>query len=408
MSTKDCLRERRSFYYGAFAICTTSLAGFGSVVSASAGFRSAAQVWLVFGLGALQAALGIVSGSYGPFRPRNRLVYYVAQCSLLTAILALAPAGGLLGIIVLPVVSQGIFHLSRGGASLVGAYLFLLDVGVWSHRAGWRGAAEAAMSYSTAFAFTIAFTVITRQALNAREREATLRAKVEDANRRLREYAMQAEGLATTRERNRVAREIHDGLGHYLTVVKTQLDAAMALMPSDPARAGDAVLKASKLAAEALDDVRRSVGALRSDVPRSPLPDALRALSAELGLPVTLRIDGTPRELAPAYEHALFRSVQEALTNVRKHAAASAAEVTLDFTDVDRVTLAVVDDGRGVQRTRGDGFGLRGIRERIELLGGRVESGNRDSGGFALRVDLPVREPSRPTAQSPAPSLGAS
>jgi signal transduction histidine kinase len=217
-----------------------------------------------------------------------------------------------------------------------------------------------------------------------------LRGEVEEANRQLREYAAQAEELATARERNRLAREIHDGVGHYLTVVKTQLDAAAALLPTQPEPAREAVLKASRLAGEALDDVRRSVGTLRTDVARPPLADALRGLTAELGLPVTVRVDGAVRPLAPAVEHALFRSAQEGLTNVRRHAHATTAEVALDFRPADRVLLAVVDNGHGVVSSPNGGFGLRGIRERIQILGGRVEAGNRDEGGFALRVEVPA------------------
>jgi signal transduction histidine kinase len=240
-----------------------------------------------------------------------------------------------------------------------------------------------------AFAFTIAFTLITRQALLAKDRAEQLRQEIEAANARLRAYAAQAEDLATTRERNRVAREIHDGIGHYLTVVKTQLDAAAAILPAQPDKAREAILKSAKLTGDALDDVRRSVGALRTDTARPPLPEALQALVHEAGLPVTIRLAGEPRPLAPGVEHALFRSAQEALTNIRKHAGATAAELSLDFAAGGRVTLAVTDNGRGAAGTAA-GFGLVGIRERIAVIGGRVESGNRPGGGFTLTVEVPA------------------
>ena len=219
-----------------------------------------------------------------------------------------------------------------------------------------------------------------------------LREEMEDANRRLRESAAQAEELATTRERNRLAREIHDGVGHYLTVVKTQLDAAGALIATQPDRAKEEVAKAAKLTADALDDVRRSVASLRTDQSRLPLSESLRALVHEVGLPVAVRIEGEPRPLAPGVEHALFRSAQEGLTNVRKHAGASAAEVVLEFRNGGRVLLSVTDNGHGMKGTNGTaaGFGLVGVRERIELLGGRVEAGNRGAGGFALTLEVPA------------------
>jgi len=246
------------------------------------------------------------------------------------------------------------------------------------------------VNYSAAFAFTIAFTIITKQALNARAQQEKLRLEIEAANTQLRAAAAQTEELATTRERNRVAREIHDGVGHYLTVVKTQLDAAAALIPHRPAEARTAVEKAAKLTAEALDDVRRSVGALRTDAPRLPLPEALRELVAH-GEPVpTLAIEGAPRPIAPGIEHALFRAAQEGLTNIRKHARATSALVRLDFRTPSRVVLELSDNGVGANGAPGSGFGLQGLRERIEVIGGKVDAANRLEGGFALRVEVPA------------------
>ncbi|HWA87654.1 MAG TPA: ATP-binding protein, partial [Opitutus sp.] len=131
---------------------------------------------------------------------------------------------------------------------------------------------------------------------------------------------------------------------------------------------------------------------LRAETARPPLPAALRELAREAGLPVTVRVGGTERGLPPGVEHALFRSAQEALTNVRKHAGASAVEVTLEFQADGRVRLAVTDDGCGVNGAGcgASGVGLIGIRERVEVLGGRVESGNRRGGGFALAVEVPA------------------
>lgn len=380
------IHQRRSSYYGAFAFGCCILTGYASFLTDDRFYAPAGWVIVVFVLGALYAALGVGSGALDEVRRRKAGIYYLAQCAILTGIVWLSPTRGFMGIIVLPVVSQAIFDLRRRFAALVALYLFTVDIAVW----GWPGMQSAAMSYATAFVFTIAFTFTTRRALDAREREATLRAEVEAANRQLREHAAQAEELATIRERNRLAREIHDGVGHYLTVVKTQLDAAAALLPDQPERARAAVLKASRLSAEALDDVRRSVGSLRTDAVRPPLPEALRALTRELGLPVEVSVAGAVRELPPAVEHALFRSAQEGLTNIRKHAAASTAEVALDFRSATRVQLAVLDNGRGQAGATNGGFGLKGIRERIELLGGRVETGNRHDGGFALRVELPA------------------
>lgn len=382
----------RSNLYGALSYASITLSYYAGFFGNRHYYSSEWMVPVVFGLGGIYAALGVLLSSYVECDGRaGRPGYFMLQCAILTGIVFISPSRDFVGILVLPALAQAIFHLRAWQSAIVGLYLFGISIAVWAVTNGWNGAIEATTSYATAFAFTVVFAVITRQAIVSREREAKLRAEVEAANQQLREHAAQTADLATTRERNRVAREIHDGVGHYLTVVKTQLDAAAALMPSQPDRALEAVTKAAKLAGDALDDVRRSVGTLRTDAARPPLPQALRELTQEAGLPVTVRVEGAVRALPPGIEHALFRSAQEGLTNIRKHAEASAAEVALAFRPEGKVTLAVTDNGRGVQpASGGGGFGLVGIRERIEVLGGRVESGNRSAGGFALTIEVPA------------------
>ncbi len=387
--------HRTGSLYGAIAYGTVILTCFAGFLGQQHYYSSEWMVPVVFALGGLYGAIGVLGGRFTScLRPSRFVVYYLVQCTILTAIIYLSPSRGFMGILVLPVVSQAVFDLRARYAWLIGVYLFTINVALWGIPFGWRAAGEAVVNYAAAFAFTVAFTIITKRALLARTREEKLRQEVEQANAQLRAYAAQAEDLATTRERNRLAREIHDGVGHYLTVVKTQLDAAAALMPTRPEQALEAVTKAAKLTAEALDDVRRSVGTLRADTKRPPLAEALRGLAVEAGLPVTLRVEGPVRALPPSVEHALFRSAQEGLTNVRKHATATVAEVALDFTSPGRVALAVLDDGRGrdvrAEAATAGGFGLQGIHERIELLGGRVSASNRQTGGFALTVEVPA------------------
>ena len=347
---------------------------------------------VTFILGGIFSVLSILGGPW--LDERGALahgIYYLIQCAVVTAMIFLSPIRGFFGIIVLPLASQAIFDLNPRNAALVCIYLFAIDIAVWAVPYGWSGASQALFNYATGFAFTIVFTFITRQALSARSREEKLRREVEAANRQLHDYALQASDLATTRERNRVAREIHDGVGHYLTVVKTQLDAASALLPAHPDRARESVLKASRLTGEALEDVRRSVSALRADTGRPPLPEALKELAAQ-GTPVpTFAVEGAPRPLSSAVEHALFRAAQEGLTNIRKHARATSALLVLDFRTPQRIRLELSDNGVGtIHGSTNPGFGLVGLRERIELLGGEIETANRLDGGFALRVEVPA------------------
>jgi signal transduction histidine kinase len=382
--------HRTGNLYGSIAYTAVILTCYITYFSTNRFYTSEWMVPVVFTLGAMYAVLGVLGGTMIECRGRIAyFTYYLAQCAILTGIIWLSPVRGFLGILVLPVVSQAIFDLRPRYALLVGLYLFAVNIAVWAVPYGWRSGLEAVISYSAAFAFTIAFTIITKQALDARTQQEKLRLEIEAANELLRAQATQTEELATTRERNRVAREIHDGVGHYLTVVKTQLDAAAAILPGQPERARESILKAARLTGDALDDVRRSVGALRTDAARPPLPEALRELVTQ-GEPVaTLTIEGTSRAIAPGAEHALFRAAQEGLTNIRKHSHASRALMRLDFRTPSRVILELSDNGVGANGTTG-GFGLVGLRERIELIGGTVDAANRLEGGFALRVEVPA------------------
>lgn len=392
MTPEAQAQHRSGSLYGAFAFGTIVLTCFGGYFFNNRFYQPAEMVPVAFALGAIYVVLGIFSndflvcaGKRTPF-----VLYYAIQAVLLTALVFLSPSRGFFGMIVLPVASQAVFDLRPRYAFLTCTYLLGVNIAVWGFDFGWGAAFEAVFNYSAGFAFTIAFTLITKRALDSRAREEKLRLEIEAAHEKLQAYAVQAEDLATTRERNRVAREIHDGVGHYLTVVKTQLDAAAAILPGQPDKAREAILKAAQLTGDALDDVRRSVGALRTDTARPPLPESLQMLVQDAGLPVSLRLTGSTRPLAAGLEHALYRSAQEGLTNIRKHAGATAAELALDFTAAGRVTLTVSDNGRGANGVASAGFGLVGIRERIEILGGRVEAGTRPGGGYALTIEVPA------------------
>lgn len=383
--------DARYSLYGSFAFGSIILTCFGGFFFTRRFHLEEQYVFYTFGLGMVYAALGVLSNDCLRWGRRGEMAYFAVQCTVLTAMIFLSPIRGFFGMIVLPVVSQAIFVFPALGAALVGLYLFSVSVSLWGVHYGWGAAVEASANYLAGFAFTVVFTIFTRNALVAREKSEALRQELAEANEKLRAYAAQAGELATTRERNRLAREIHDGVGHYLTVIKTQLDAARALLPAQPDQARATLEKSAKLATEALDDVRRSVGSLRTDAARPPLPEALRQLAAQ-GEPVpAVAIEGPPRALPSAVEHALYRAAQEGLTNVRKHAGATTALLTLDFRPAGRVRLEVSDNGRG---RNGDddasGFGLTGLRERIELLGGTITSGNRLEGGFSLVVEVPV------------------
>lgn len=213
----------------------------------------------------------------------------------------------------------------------------------------------------------------------------------QQARAALQAYAMQAERLAAVQERNRVARDIHDGLGHALTVVQMQIKAARAVLATQPARADEVLAKAQDQAEEALREVRRSVSSLRERQPSVPLTDALHSLAEETsaaGVPTSVGITGPTRPLLAEAEESLFRAAQEGLTNVRKHASANRAELVLDYSQPTEVRLEVRDDGTGTA-TDGSGFGLVGVRERAAFLGGRMTLESVPGHGSTLRIEVP-------------------
>ncbi len=196
-------------------------------------------------------------------------------------------------------------------------------------------------------------------------------------------------------ERARVAREIHDVLAHSLGALTVQLETADALLESGRTeQARTSVLRAGQLAREGLTETRRAIEALRGGT--LPLPDLLPALAnsyqADFGAVATVSLDGVPRDLRPDVALALYRTAQEAITNVRKHAPGAAVEVELHY-GPRAVELVITNDGGGGEHRpladTGGGYGLTGLRERAELAGGTITAGPHDHG---WRVDVRIPE----------------
>jgi signal transduction histidine kinase len=244
-----------------------------------------------------------------------------------------------------------------------------------------------------AILFVVAFTEARLNERDARQEAEKLTIELEDANRQLTAYAVQAEEVATVQERNRLAREIHDNVGHYLTIVNVQIEAARVVMAEKPDKAQDALEKAQRLTKEGLTAVRQSVAALReSPTDGRSLIDAIESLAVETrssGLVVEFVVEGKQRPLDAQPKLTLYRVTQEALTNVRKHAHASRVDIVLDYVNLHQVKLSVQDNGVGVNDTHQNGFGLIGMRERIQLLGGELKIETEPGKGFLLETAVP-------------------
>jgi signal transduction histidine kinase len=234
------------------------------------------------------------------------------------------------------------------------------------------------------FSITMARLVSMEKA--SRRRSELLLSELEVSHRQLKTYAEEVAELATTRERNRLARDIHDTLGHYLTVINVQLEKAIAFRDRKPQEADQSVKDAKHLASEALLDVRRSVGALRSSQDMPSLVSALQELVEHVRseqCTIDLNVKGSEEGFLKPGILALYRVAQEGLTNVQKHAAASHVQITMNFADQE-ASLSLSDNGHGFdialletrsQENEGR-YGLLGLQERLQLIGGglRIES----------------------------------
>jgi signal transduction histidine kinase len=332
-------------------------------------------------LSALYLGLGIWGFDFA--RRRNNLAiavaYLLIEFAIGMRINRLAWGGGL-PFILLPLAAQSVILLPRVlaaamcGLVIAGTSGNLSWVPEWPH---WlRNIAQA----TAAVVFVVVYVGVAQREGQARQRAEALAAEVAQ--------------LAAANERNRMAREIHDTLGHYLTVIHIQLEAARAVIGTDANRGMLAVTRAQALAKDGLTAVRQSVRALREDASVESVAEQIASLVESVRderFSATFTTSGTPRPVSAAVALALHRTTLEALTNVRKHANAALVEIELTFRDNGRVQLRVHDDGKGAgETTEGAGFGLRGIRERAEQLNGSAHYRAAPLEGFTLFVELPA------------------
>lgn len=308
-----------------------------------------------------------------------------------------------------PVFPVSLFAFGLAGAALTGfvalamVYPAVAALGVTLALPGRRAATFMVLAIATLFVATAAANTgigagigasaavlsgaimgLSRRATHERERE---RANVRIAEAQAEAERARAELLAG---RNHLARELHDVLAHTLSALSLQLQALDALMPGGPpsAQVAAQLEEIKRLVRDGLDEARGAVAALREDLP--PLEERLEKLAAERGTSVALT--GSPRALPAEVSLALYRVAQEGLTNVMKHAPGAIPEVALDYSDKE-VTLSVTNPlpptNPAAPNRTGGGYGLQGIRERVLLIGGRVEAGPFD-GGWRVEARVPV------------------
>jgi signal transduction histidine kinase len=213
------------------------------------------------------------------------------------------------------------------------------------------------------------------------------------AHEQLRQYALQVEDLSAVQERNRIAREIHDSLGHVLTSLNIQLQTVAKLWQRDPAQAQSFLMQAKRLGETAIKEVRQSVHTLRAYQEPS-LNVAIETLAEDFrqGTGITVVTDiNLDRDLAPQTSKALYRLIQEALTNICKYAQATTVHIQIHTTP-EFICLTVADNGQGfkVDSSLTGGFGLRGMQERVEALSGEFQLKTEPGCGCQITVKLPA------------------
>ena len=328
-------------------------------------------------------------------------LYLTSQLLLIAGMILLNPtASKVESILLLPIAAQATLLLPlRPGFLWVLGY-FAFELVMFRFSFGRIGIENILLPLGGYIGFG-AFGATLRQAEMARIQNDLLLKDLQVAHHQLQTYTAQAEQLAVSQERNRLAREMHDSLGHRLTVAVVQLEGAQRLIGTDPDRAGQVILSMRAQLKDALAELRQMLGALRTETAVSPTVDTdLRTAVVDLvhtfqsatGLPIQLSL---PDQLPPLTEHqhrTLFRAAQESLTNVQRHAQASQAWITLSRQN-SILLLTTEDDGQGFPEMVEDGrFGLRGLSERATQLGGDISLLASQHGGAKLQLRLPLTD----------------
>jgi signal transduction histidine kinase len=351
-------------------------------------------IWLTL-IGIAYLSVGVYGYSYVSRQPTRPLIiaYFLSEMVLGGIIVYLSHGNGLTMLILLPLAGQSVLLLRSMWMyvpAILSAAVYASSINAYAHN--WEIALGALPIFVAGVFFVMIFPQVAVGEEQARHEVNRLIGDLEAANARLREFATQVEDLTIIKERNRMAREIHDGLGHYLTTIHMQIQAALAVIERDPATAVATLKKAQKLSQEALQDVRHSVNTLRSSTEASlPLRNQIEQLLEDgevEELETTFTIRGNYRELDSKKSVTLYRAAQEGFSNTRKHASATRFAIILDFSDSSNTRMTLQDNGLGADTIEG-GFGLIGLRERLNLVDGNCEIFTSKGEGFTLQITIP-------------------
>ncbi len=263
----------------------------------------------------------------------------------------------------------------------------------------WEGIASLATGLFVGLVFVVTLSLVLQRYAEQTRRAERLAAELKQANQELVAARQREAELAVAQERVRLARDIHDGLGHHLTAVNIQLQAAAKMIQKDPQRAAEVIETCRQEAKLALEEVRQSVAIMRrSPLDGKTLQEALTTLVEDFQRSATFTIQfqstgAASENLSPAAAATFYRVAQEGLTNAQKHAANISRMIIELEHSPQEVRLVLQDNGQGSNATeRPSGFGLVGLRERVEQLGGTFSAASESAGGFEIKAVIPCEE----------------
>jgi signal transduction histidine kinase len=322
--------------------------------------------------------------------PMRFHIYFALQTLIVASLQASFPTADLFGFLFFILVIQVMVALStRIAVGWVLIFFLTESVGIF-FRPNSPGLIEVLFNIPVYFLVSV-FAYVFRQAELARRQNQQLLEELRATQNQLQE-------LAVAEERTRLARELHDSLGHQLTVAVVQLEGAQRLIPTRPEQASEMIGTMREELKNALADLRRTVTVLRSPIADNlPLDSALLTLSQSFqqntGLITRFNAASNLPELPESYRLAFYRAAQEGLTNIQRHSNAQNAWINLEA-DHEQITLTIEDDGKGLDQftEKGSGVGLVGLGERASQLGGEMRITQRESGGTKLIFTIPVPE----------------
>ena len=319
------------------------------------------------------AAMTVIVGILMALRPGWSIFPMLFFVLSPTAMMALPLRKGMLWILVFTLVTGAVsFALAPPLQALIGFLPF--SAGFW-------------------FFGTFGRALVTAE--EARIESQRLLLELKEAHTQLQDYATRIEELAISEERNRLSREMHDTLGHRLTVSAVQLEGANRLISNDPVRASQMIDTVREQVREALAELRRTVATLREPLEADlsleiSLGRLVKYFQEATDLTIHLEIPKDSTLIPHIHRLSLYRAAQEALTNIQKHAQAENAWLNIQIRP-DSVCLTVIDDGTGYpDKVRETAFGLMGMRERAAHLGGSLQLGKGKAGGAKLQMTLPL------------------